>query len=427
MLSSRSSHTDVIALLDIGSSKVACAIAQLKRDKNGANGIHILGFGQRRANGVRAGMIVDLDRAEAGVRGAISDAEADAGLTVKELTVALSSGRLHSNHFNARLELEAGHVRSNDLQRLALRARQYAERDGRALVYLNRIHYALDGETGIRAPKGMHGKRLTCQFHAVTGEMTLLNNLECLIERCYLKVRNFVPTGFASAIAATTPDEQRIGVTCIDIGAGAAKITVIVDGRFIYTDTVVTGGAILTHDIARIFSISLAEAERLKTLYGALINLRHDRPGGVPYWDANVDRLVTYRALQGEIQETTVAELSHILYNRTRRQLEFIKERLDKSSLTRELAQSVVLTGGGSQLTGLSNLATEVLGRPVRIGAANNCAGLAPEYQGPALSTVVGLGLIHKAPAELVHASGVRKRTDETYMSRMEQWLRESF
>ncbi|MEO0810630.1 MAG: hypothetical protein AAFW82_08360, partial [Pseudomonadota bacterium] len=122
-----------------------------------------------------------------------------------------------------------------------------------------------------------------------------------------------------------------------------------------------------------------------------------------------------------------ISLLSHILYNRTRRQLEFIKERLDKSSLTRELAQSVVLTGGGSQLTGLSNLATEVLGRPVRIGAANNCAGLAPEYQGPALSTVVGLGLIHKAPAELVHASGVRKRTDETYMSRMEQWLRESF
>ena len=429
MLSPRSHRNDIVALLDIGSSKITCAIAQRRRSHDGVglSAIDILGFGQRRADGVRAGMVVDLGRAELGVRGAIGDAEATAGITIEHLTVALSSGRLSSSHFSAHTHLKAGHVRRDDLKRLAARAREYAERDGRMLVYLNRIHYTLDGATGIRDPNRMLGKRLSCQFHAVTGEPAQLSNLESLIERCYLSVRNFVPTSFAAAAAATTPDEQRLGVTCIDIGAGATKIAVISDRQFIYTDTLAVGGASLTQDISRMLAMPLAEAERIKALYGTVLYLQRNTSTNLPYWDPNSDRLVMYKALQGEPQETTIAELSNILYPRARRQLELIRERLEKSGLFHRLAQSVVLTGGGSQLSGLCSLASDVLGCTVRVGAPAPLAGLALEYQGVALSTVAGLGLIDAVPATAVYADSVKSKVSDSYMSRMEQWLRESF
>lgn len=430
LTSTNRSPSEIGALLDIGSSKITCLIIErMPPERAGPNqtGLRVLGYGQRRADGVRAGMVTDLDRAEAGVRGAIGDAEARAGLTVDDITVALTSSRLSSTHFSAHLDLPSGAVRGEDLRRLAERAREYAARDGRALVYLNRVHYGLDGETGISEPLRMVGNRLTCQFHAVTADPTQLQNLECLIERCYLNVDSFIPTGLAAAMAATTPDEQNTGVLCLDIGAGATKVAVIADGRFLHTDTIAVGGAILTHDIFVSLGAPLAEAERIKTLYGSLAFVESGLHGAHPHWRAHPHDLVGFRAQQGEQQETTRTELARILYPRARRQLEIIKERLARSSITRELAQSIVLTGGGCRLAGFAGLAAEVLGRPVRMGAPAQLAGIDACFQGPGLSAVVGLGLVDASPAEMLYSGGVKNRAYESYLSRMEQWLRESF
>ncbi len=433
VLVNRRPSRDVAALLDIGSAKITCLIVERPRpdemaaDAHFGAGLRAIGFGQRRSDGIRAGMVIDLDRAEAGVRGAIGDAEERAGLTVDEVIVALTSSRLSSTHFTAHLDLEAGRVRADDLKRLAGRAREYAERDGRTLAYLNRIHYGLDGEIGINDPLKMVGGRLTCQYHAATAEPTQLRNLECLVDRCYLTVESFIPTGFASATAATTADEQSAGVLCLDIGAGATKIALIADGRFVHTDTLAFGGAILTHDVAVSLGIPLAEAERIKTLYGTLLRVQPGHRAANPYWRAQPNDLVTYTAQQGDVQETTRTELSRILYPRARRQLDMIRERLDRSSLTRELVKCIVLTGGGSQLGGLADLAAEVLGKPVRIGSPPPLAGVESPFQGPALASVVGLGLVDASPAEMMYSGRVKNRAYESYLSRMEQWLRESF
>ncbi len=435
LLSTRQPASEIRALLDIGSAKVTCLVidhgSRLDDDRRAGEparrSFNVLGFGQRRADGVRAGMIVDLDRAEQSVLGAIGDAEEQAGLTVDDVVVALSSSRLSSTHFTAHLDLEAGHVRSEDLHRLAARARQYAERDGRSLVYLNRIHFALDGETGIRDPNHMSGRRLTCQYHAVTADPGPLQNLERLIDRCYLSVRHVVPTGLASAIAATSADERHYGVLCIDIGAGATKIAVIADGRFVHTDTLAVGGAILTHDIASSLGAPLAEAERIKTLYGSLEWPGYNGIAAPPQWRAHTDRFVNYRIQTGDNGETSQTELARLIYPRAKRQLELIRERIDRNSVTRELAQSIVLTGGASQLAGLVGLTADILGKPVRIGEPEQLDRVDPDYQGPALATVAGLGLIDASPAEMMYAGDVKNRAYESYLSRMGQWLRESF
>lgn len=429
MLARRRSGAEILGLLDIGSSKICCAIVERydHTSEQGGPGLRLLGFGQQRSDGIRNGMVVDLDRAEPAVRRAVGKAEDQAGVTLDGVVLSITNTRLSSAHFSAHLDLSNATVTPDDLKRISRRAREYAERDGRRLIYLDRIHYSLDGAIDIRSPLNMAGDRLSCQFHAVTADPAHLRNLETLIERSYLSVRNVVPTGLASALAATTPDERQYGVLTLDMGAGATKIALIADDRFLHTDTIAVGGAYLTHDVAAKLSITLAEAERIKTLCGTLTRARSDQHSTVAFWRAEENGLVDYRAPQGEQQETTRAELSRILYPRARHQLELIRERLDRNPVMRDLAQSVVLTGGACQLGGYVSLAADILGRRVRIGYPDLGGGGHDVLANPAMSTVVGLGLADKQAAESRQLRSVNDRAYESYLSRMEHWLRESF
>ena len=429
MLSRRGSGSRIIGLLDLGSSKICCAIVERTEPAgpDGAAQLRLLGLGQQRSDGIRNGMVVDLDRAEPCVSRAIGAAEEQAGVTLDSVTVAVTNLRLASAHFSAHLDLIDGTVGGEDLKRIGARAREYAERNGSSLIFLDRIHYTLDGAVGIRSPLNMIGQRLSCQYHAVTADPAHLRNLEALIERCYLSVDGFVPAGYASAIAATTSDERQYGVIAVDIGAGATKIAVIADDRFLYTDTLALGGAYLTHDVAAKLSTTLSEAERIKTLYGTLVNARSDQYSAVAYWRAEENGLVGYRAAQGEQQETTRAELSRILYPRARHQLELIRERIERNPVMRDLAQSIVLTGGACQLAGFPALAGDILGRRVRIGSPEVATSSSSPFASPAMSTIVGLGLSDVQAADQANLHGVQGRVSNTYLSRMEQWLRESF
>ena len=346
MLSARNGAREIVGLLDIGSSKICCAIAERTHGlgEAGVSGLRLLAITQQRSDGVRNGMVVDLDRAEVNTRQAVALTEQRAGVTLSQIIVAVSSGRLSSQHFSAQVDLEDGEVRPSDLDRIARRAQEYAVRDGGKLLHMNRIHYSLDGEIGVRRPLGMAGHRLTCQYHAVTGDPASLRNIEGLIERCYLSVAGFVPSGLASALAATTADEQQFGVACLDIGAGATKVAVIADGRFLHVDTIAVGGAYLTHDVAVMLSTPLAEAERIKTLCGTIMCARSDENVSIPYWRSDESGFVAYQSQQGEQQETTRAELTRILAPRARHQLELVREHLERSNVAREMAQSIVLT-----------------------------------------------------------------------------------
>ena len=273
----------------------------------------------------------------------------------------------------------------------------------------------------------MIGKKLSCQIHAVTSTPASIKNLECLIERCFLRVKSIVPTSFASAVAATTKDEQKLGVTCIDIGADAAHIAMIYDGQFMHTDTITVGGMALTHDIAKVLSIPLTEAEKLKILHGSVLYHNKAKSINIPQLALIPDDRKGTGSFQRDQPEMSLVDLSDILYLRARRQLEFIKDRMEKNIIKHEFAQSIVLTGGASQLKGLHKLANEVFECPVRIGCPPALQELLSEYQGPALSTVVGLSAVNEESVEMMYLNNASRPLKELYVNRVEQWLRESF
>jgi cell division protein FtsA len=249
-----------------------------------------------------------------------------------------------------------------------------------------------------------------------------LRNLLQVVERTFLSPAGIVPAPYASGLAAATDEERRLGVTCIDLGAGSTTWSMFADGHLLSVDAVAVGGHHLTFDIARSLATPFAEAERIKTLHGSLEA------------SALEDEEMFSYAVSGRgdpsLHETTKADLNDIVAGRMSDIIAQVTERIERSGVAHLAAQRVVLTGGGSQLKGLAEFAEEMLGRPVRIGRPEPAAGMPVAYCNPLFSTAMGLIPIALDPAAGFGGSGVREDIAAHgggYLKRVGQWLREGF
>lgn len=410
----------VIGVLDIGTSKTVCLIAAGPNLRAGGRwrreGARVVGFGHRPSRGLKAGVVIELDGAEHALRGAVSQAEQMAGLTIEDVFVAVTCGRLKSITFEAETGIEDRVVSERDADRLMAAGRKYAQRDGHTLLHLNNIAYRLDGAGGVADPFGMAGTTLAADLHAVTVEDAPLRNLLHVVERAYLSPADIVPAPYASGLAATTVEERRRGTTCIDMGAGATTVSMFADGQLLSIGTVAVGGHHVTFDIARALSTPFGEAERIKTAYGTLERAASDDHEMVADEFAGERRSALY--------ETTRADLHNIIAGRVSDLLAQVVERIERSGVAHLAAHRIVLTGGCSQLPGLSEFAEDVLARPVRIGRPRPMAGMPAFCSSPQFSAALGLIQIALDPV-----SGVRSGAGEEagYLHRVGQWLREGF
>lgn len=415
---------DVIGVLDIGTNKTVCLIVALPNAR--ANGLWrresagVLGFGLRPSRGLKAGVVIDLDGAEQALRAAVSQAEQAAEATVEEVFVAVTGGGLKSLTFEAETGIAGSVVTEADTGRLASAGRSYAERAGCSLLHLEQLAYRLDGAGGVPNPRGMAGNLLAADFHAVTVEDAPLRNLLTVVERTFLSPAAIVPAPYASGLAAATDEERRLGVTCIDIGAGSTTIAMFADGHLLSVDAVPVGGHHVTFDIARTLSTPFAEAERIKTLHGSLDE------------EASEDEeMFSYAVSGGEDvppHETTKADLNGIVAARMSDLLAQAMGRIERSGVAHMATHRVVVTGGGSQLKGLAGFAEEALGRPVRVGRPETADGVPAAYCNPIFSTAMGLIPIALDPAAGLRPHRVRAEVAAGgYLKRMGQWLRDGF
>lgn len=404
----------IVGVLDIGTSKIACLIAAVD-----LSGVRILGVGLQRAEGVKAGVIIDLDRAEYAARAALAQAENMARVELTEVAVSVSCGRLKSHNFTARVDVASGLVQEADVRRLMQAGQNYVEQSGRSLVHMNEVAVRLDGAPGSKDPRGMAARSLAFDLHAVTADEAPLRNLLMAVQRCYLEPASHVPAAYASGLAVVSEDERRFGVTVIDMGAGTTSLAMFADDRFLYAGATPMGGAQITFDIARALHTPLAEAERIKALYGTVVCAPSDEHDAFSYPTAGEEDGVMYQMTKAELAEVIRPRVTAICHQ--------LRQRLDECEMTAYAGRSLVLTGGTSGLTGLADFMAAELGRPVRVGAPQSIDGLPREFSSSAYATVVGLLI-----AEAQGAAGrrvYRNRGDDSegYLKRVGSWLREGF
>ena len=358
------------------------------------------------------------------VRTVVAQAERMARARLTSVHLAVGCGQPGSTTFSGHVEVADGIVQKRDVAALASGAEAFARRDGRVLLALNRIGYRLDGLAATR-PLGLAGHRLEADHHAVTVDDGPLRNLSLLVESCHLQIAGLVPAGYASALSTTTEEERRGGVICLDIGAGVTSIAVFADGHFVFADQIPTGGQHLTLEIARELGIPLAEAERIKALYGTLVSTASDEHDLVTYTVPDGDR--------GGQQQTTKAALGRILRLRMQGLVQQVAARIAASSIGRLPMVRVVLSGGGSRMLGLGDfVATQIIaggrGIAVRVAGPALLHGVVDEQSSPAFACLVGVLLAAQAsPATMRLRSPGQVPERQGYMGRMERWLQESF
>ncbi|MEZ5776389.1 MAG: cell division protein FtsA [Hyphomicrobiaceae bacterium] len=423
----REANERIVTFLDIGTSKICCMIVALPRRLAGPHRIgqplpgRVLGFGYGPSKGIKAGLVVDLTEAEQAIRSAVDRAEERAGIHVEQVVVSVTAGRLRSTTFSASADVGRRTVAEADIARALAAGRAFAERDGRTLLHMHRLGYRLDAETGIRNPRGMTGERLSVDLNAVTADDPPLRNLVLLVERCFLSVAAMIATPYASALSVMTADEAQLGVTVIDMGAGATTVALFAEGQFIHADAVAIGGSHISFDIARALSTPLHVAERIKTFYGNLVGAASDEHELIPYSIVGEDDGLRYH--------TSKARIRRIIRPRIEETLEVVAERLLKSGCADYSGGRVVLTGGAAQLAGLPEFAQQVLGRTVRVAAPRPFGDLPESATTPPFATVHGLGhalitpgIVAGAIAE--SASGAPSRG---YLGQVTRWFMESF
>jgi cell division protein FtsA len=418
-----------VCALDIGTSKIACVIARLRpcaaREalRRRSHAVEVLGIGHTLARGIKSGTVVNLGEAERAVRQAVDAAERMAGLHVESVVLSVSAGRMASERFAATVPVHGSMASDRDIERVLAAGSQHSLRNGRVVLHSLPIVYALDESRGIRDPRGMLGRRLGVDMHVVTVEAAAVRNLMLAVERCHLAVEAMVAAPYMAGLAGLADDEADLGAAVVDLGAGTTTIAVFAGGRFVHADGFALGGANVTMDLARGLPAAIADAERIKTLHGHAIAGSSDDRDMIPVSAVGEDEREPPHLLSR-------ARVVRIIKPRVEEILEMVRDRLAASPFAAEPGGRVVLTGGSSQLTGLPELASRIIGRPVRIGRPLGISGLPDAAKGPAFAAAAGL-LVYPQLAHLEQFEARRLRPAMTgtdgYLTRVGRWLRESF
>lgn len=412
----------VIAALDIGSSKIACFIARIVDDEGR---FEVLGVGHHASQGIKAGAVVDLSAAEAAIRHTVHTAEnmaADAmkGYPLREVIINVPGVHTKSHNFSVDVEISGQDVTDNDVRRALAKAQGHAVNGESELIHTIPVTYTIDGNNGIREPRGMFGHTLEVDIHLVTGEITALRNIATCIERSHLDIAALCESAYASGLSCLVEDEMDLGCTVIDMGGGVTSIAVFYGGVMVYNDAIPVGGHHVTSDIARGLTTSLADAERLKVLYGSAVASAADENELI-----DVPQIGEERGAQPNHAPRSL--LVGIIQPRLEEILELVRSRLHDSGANAYAGRRVILTGGASQLPGLRDLSQSVLDKQVRLGRPIRIDGLAEAVNGPAFATTAGLLTYISERSNEMPAEIMAQVEPGNMWERVKFWLRENW
>ena len=422
-------RTALVASLDVGTSKIACMIARLKpcppsdAFRGRSHAAELIGYSQIQARGVKAGAVVDLNECEQVVRQAVSLAERMAKVRVESVLLPVSGGRLQGHMIEAATDIRGGAVSADDVARLTSTGMRHATGVGRTVLHALPVGYSLDGVKGVRDAKGMLARQFGVDMNVVTADAMVARNLMLVVERCHLNVEAMAASPYVAGLSILTDDEADLGAAVVEMGAGTTTIAIFSGGRFIHASGFAVGGQHITMDLARGLSATIADAERIKTLYGTVLTGGSDARElmSVPTAGDNEPDVP---------QIVSRATIGSIIRHRAEEIFEMVRDRLADSPFAAEPKARVVLSGGAAQLTGLVELATRILNRPVRLGRPLGFGRLPSEAKTASFAVPAGL-LIYPQYAHLEHVEPRHTRQLKTgtdgYFGKVGRWLREGF
>lgn len=412
----------VIAALDIGTTKISCFVARMSDDEGR---YEVIGVGHQASAGIKGGTVIDLEAAETAIRQTVHAAEHMAAETMKgyplrEVVINVPGIHAQSHHFSADIDVLGQEVTDQDIRRALARAQDQSLSPDRDMIHTIAAGYVIDGHAGVRDPRGLFGQSMQVDIHLVTGDSGALRNIATCIERSHLDVAAMCVSPYAAGLSSLVEDEMDLGCTVIDMGGGVTSLAVFQGGKMIYSDAIPVGGQHVTSDIARGLTTSIAQAERLKTLYGSAMGSTNDQNELIDVPQIGEDE----NAHPNHVPRSL---LIGIIQPRAEEIFEMVRSRLQDSGLGPAAGRRVVLTGGASQLPGLRDLGQMVLDKQVRLGRPIRLDGLPEAVTGPAFATTAGLLTYITERSEEMPTQVMIQAEPENLMQRIRLWLRENW
>jgi len=368
---------ELVVGIDVGTTKV-CTIVGEVRDSD----VYVLGLGIEPSQGMRKGMVTDLNALSASILASVHKAEKTSGYEIGRAFVSLAGGHIESINSRGAVGIpnQRG-VQLDDLERAMDAARAVTLPHGREVLHVIPRNYSLDGQTGLRSPLGMLGFRLEVEAHIITAATASIHNLERCVEAAGVVVDRFILNPLASGDVILTDEERESGVMVVDIGGGTTDLAMFIDGAVWHTAVIAVGGQHITNDTAHGLHLPFELAEAVKLEYG------HADPKAVSPLEAFPIQPFG-EELPSKVQR---ADLAHIINARVAEIFELVLKEAKRSGYDGLLKAGIVLTGGSSLLPGIKTVASDVLRMPVRVAQPENLTGMAEALKNPSYSTSVGL------------------------------------
>lgn len=408
------SNTHCLAALDIGTSKIAMVLGQLHPDGN----IEILTACTAPSKGLKKGVVINIEDAVDSIQRVITETEVLTEITVNTVCVGIAGSHIHSVNCEGMAPIQESEVSQNDVSRAIETAQAMQLPADQVVLHVLPRDFAVDSQKDIKNPIGMSGYRLSANVHMVTGGINPIENVRKCVKRCGLEISGIVLEQLASSLSVLDEDEKELGVCLIDIGGGTSDIAVFNRGAVTHTSVIPVGGDHVSNDISVTLRTSAKNAETIKTQYGCAL----ERLVGS-------EETIEVPGIAGRPAKPMKRQaLARVIESRYEELFDLVKKRLLKEHLDDLAVAGVVVTGGGSKIEGVCELAENVLDMPVRLGRPqqDKFRGVFETVNNPIYATGLGL-LVFAADALEQSKQSVHRSRVKNAWKRISNWFERNF
>jgi len=405
----RTETKDIIVGLDVGTSKVVVAVAEFNPD----GPFKVVGLGQSISEGLRRGVVVNIEATVQSIRRALEEAELMAACRIGDVYAGIAGSHIRSVNSSGMVAIKDREVSATDVARVIETARAVNIPTDQQVLHVLTQEFIVDGQEDIREPIGMSGVRLEVKVHIVTGAVSAAQNIVKCVRRCGLEVQDLVLQPLASSMSVVTHDEKELGVALVDIGGGTTDIAIFTGGAIRHTAVIPIAGDQITNDIAMALRTPIPDAEQIKQRFGVAKEVLADPNDRIeiPGVGDRAPRLLSRQSLAAVI-EPRVEELFTLAHKVIR-----------DSGYEEMLSSGIVLTGGTSLLPGIGELAEDVFLKPARVGWPHYQGPLADVIRNPRFATVVGLLLEAQSQRQRGRRAAAQTGSFGQTLKRMREWI----
>ena len=397
--------------LDIGNSKISCIVCDIKINEKP----RVLSFVNRPTSNIKKSTFTNFELIKKEVKEVLVTAAKESQTDIKSINLNVPVSESKSLYYNSQINIENELISDLHLKKSINLSEFFNQSENFQTIMNFIIDYEIDDKLVSGNPIGNFAKKLRLNLYKLSVEKNIINTYENLFNELNIHIKNFVPTPLSSALATLNKDDQDLGSICIDLGESSTSFSVFENMKLIFCDSINVGSSNITKDIARGISTTKASAERLKTLYGSVISSPSD--------EYELIEIPIESSEENEFKQINRSTVNSIIKPRVEETLELVWQKIKPYGLHKKKIKNLILTGGGSQLEGISEYAQIIFDSNVRLGKPFGITNLNKQYLGPQFSQTIGSVFFNENQYELNFLKKSQNSKKNTVLSRFSSWL----